>query len=71
MVGDNLSSVNRAIPPWSLSSTFENAAETQVNLVRSLLEVSTWLLVVPGLYCIVGGWLPGGIWVYSRRKSKP
>jgi hypothetical protein len=58
-------------PPWSLGPTFKEASETQINLARGLLEVLTWVVVVPGPYCIAGGLVAWGIWAYRRRKTRP
>jgi len=60
-----------ATPPWSLGTTIERATETQVNLGRGLLELVTWLLIVPGPYLAVLGLIGWLIHILSRRKEPP
>jgi len=59
--------------PWSLGPAVENAAKTQTNLLRGLLELLAWLAVVPGPYMLIGGlaWWGYRTWVARRKPPTP
>lgn len=52
--------------PWSLGPTIDTATHTQVDLVRGLLELLTWVILVPGPYLLVAAvaW-----WGYRHWKK--
>ncbi|MBN1310990.1 MAG: DUF4349 domain-containing protein [Anaerolineae bacterium] len=56
-------------PRWSLNPVIEDATETQIGLARGLLELATWLVIVPGPYCIAGGLVLWGVLVLRRKKG--
>jgi hypothetical protein len=53
--------------PWSLSPTINSAARTQVDLARGLLEIVTWLIVVPGPYLLV---IALAVWGFRRWTGR-
>jgi hypothetical protein len=55
---------------WSLNSSFESAAQTQIRTARTLLEAVTWIVVVPGPYLLVLGLVWWGVRVRRRRKKE-
>lgn len=58
-------------PSWSLGTTIKQATETQITLGRGLLELATWLLIVPGPYLAVLGLIGWIVWAINRRKEPP
>lgn len=58
-----------ATPPWSLNPVIEDATNAQVGLFRGLVTLATWLIIVPGPYCIAGGLIAWGIWTFNRRRK--
>lgn len=56
-------------PPWSLSPVIEDATNAQVGLFRGLVTLATWLIIVPGPYCIAGGFIAWGVWAFRRRQK--
>ncbi|MBN1431129.1 MAG: DUF4349 domain-containing protein [Anaerolineae bacterium] len=55
--------------PWSLSPVISDATKTQVSLAQGLLSLITWLLIVPGPYCLISGLLLWGVMTIVRRRK--
>jgi hypothetical protein len=56
-------------PPWSLSPVIEDATSAQVSLFHGVVTLATWLIIVPGPYCLAGGLILWGIWAFNRRRK--
>src|SRR5262249_29942141 len=59
--------------PWSLDPTINNATNTQISLVRALLQFAVWIIVVPGPYLVLAALAFWGFnaWMKRRKANNP
>lgn len=57
--------------PWSLGPRIENATRQQTAIFRGLLELLTWLIIVPGPYLLITGLIILAVRALRSRRPGP